>query len=112
MPAVHFLQNLQASNPESLDHIFSSLNSLFMSKCKGITEYKLVTLASTGIANYINVTDQDTFSSKVKQQYRVLDSEDVNTKFPNVISLLKEYDRLRLHTLTLTTEGQIIATNL
>lgn len=112
IPVVHFIQNLQASNPESLDQIFSLINSLFMSKCNNVTEYKLVTLASTGIANYINVTGQDTFSSKIKQQYKILNSEDASAKFPNVISLLKEYDRLRLHTLTLTTQGQIIGTKL
>ncbi|WP_010604788.1 LPO_1073/Vpar_1526 family protein [Pseudoalteromonas maricaloris] len=109
LPVVHFVQSLSFSDESVINIIFTQLNQHYLSQCNAVTANKLKTIASSGAGNYINIMGGNTLEDSFKKRYPILDTPDVNSKFPNVVSFLAQYDKLELHKLSLTTAGQVIA---
>jgi len=112
LPINHFIQSLEFSNQAALDNIFVKLERHFLLSCKTISANKLKTIAATGAGDYINIMGSDTLKDNFKKKYSILNTDDVESNFPNVVRILKKYDELELHKLTLTTAGQVIATKM
>ncbi|EHW0638301.1 LPO_1073/Vpar_1526 family protein [Vibrio vulnificus] len=112
LPINHFIQTLQLSHHEALDEIFLLLERHFLSSCNSISANKLITIATAGAGYYINIMRRDTLNDSFKEKYPILNTTDVESQFPNVVRILKKYDELNLHKLTLTTAGQVIATKM
>lgn len=112
LPINHFVQSLHFSNDAALDNVFLLLERYFLSSCNTISANKLKTIAAAGAGDYINIMGGDTLNDSFKKEYPVLNTTDVESIFPNVVRVLKKYDELELHKLTLTTAGQVIATKM
>ena len=96
----------------ALDVIFQNLDRIYFSQCNNISINKLKTIASSGAGNYINIMGGDTLNKTFKKKYPTLNIVDVGNKFPHVVRVLDQYDKLSLYQLSLTTAGQVIATKM
>jgi hypothetical protein len=112
LPIVHLIQGLTCSNEAALDQIFNELDKLYFSQCSNVSINKLKTIASSGAGNYINIMGGDTLNKTFKKSYPSFNTEDAANRFPHVVRVLEQYDKLALYQLSLTTAGQVIATKM
>ncbi len=107
---VQFVQHLEIRNQAlpDIERMFEIVYKEFASKCEGITETTLITIASVGAGTYMRIMGLSTFG-EFQKKYPLLNTPNAEKEFPFVVKTLHLYDRQGLHKLSLSASGRVIA---
>ena len=109
--SIQFIQHMYIKDPQSLEHLYDSINKEYLSKCGTVTIAKLRTIASLGAGNFINIMGGNTFQ-EFKKKYPAINVTDAEKAFPQMVNALRVYDMMQMYKLTLSAPGQVIGLNM